>query len=763
MNRHRRFIVLASCCLVGMLAGSSGIGTGLERSLRQIGWQVRDHGASGQIHIVEIDARSIGAINRWPWPRSNYAQLIDRLRAAGAAQIVFDVDFSSRSDPEQDRAFAASLQRAGGKVVLPTFGQQAGGGREGWTDSLPIPELREHATLAAVSIVADADGHVRRAPIGTMTDGVPRPSLSAMMASVNGAAEQDFPIDFAIDPATIPRHSFIEVRDGTFDHAAIAGKIVLIGATAVEMGDRYPVPNHGVVPGVVIQALAAETLASGVPHEGRWQLPLLLSLGLCWFILVQSTRLKLGACIAAAPVILFASTTLADGMGHWSFPIVPALLAIAVAALAASGMRMIAAAKYRRSHDTETGLPNRNALREAMQTYGGAGVVAARIADFDKLVAGLGDAATTELVRRIRDRISLVAEGSTIYRIEDRVLAWRSYDEEQLETRLGPLRTAMLSPVEVNGRRVDVTLALGFAAEAQESRIDRIVAHATLAADRALVNGTGWHFHDAGEDEAVDRELSLLGELDDALGRGEIQVLYQPKLDLKTDRITSVEALVRWHHPTRGFLRPDLFIPLAERNDRIAGLTLHVLQQTISDLQLWKSSGHSITGAVNLSAKLLISAEFIEKLRELVERSGIAPDVLTFEITESAAMSDPAGAAEALASFKQLGIAISMDDYGTGQSTLNYLKELPLDELKIDRSFVQYAHENRGDGVLVRSTVNLAHELGLKVVAEGVEDAPCLAFLRSIGCDMVQGYLVSKPVPAGELVDLLTRSFQDAA
>jgi EAL domain-containing protein (putative c-di-GMP-specific phosphodiesterase class I)/CHASE2 domain-containing sensor protein len=763
LYHHWRAAALTAAALIAVFAGTSGFGVGLERWLSERSWSIRAHDASGDIHIVEIDARSIAAIQRWPWPRSNYARLIDQLREAGAATIAFDVDYSSESTPDQDAAFAAGLERAGGRVILPTFGQRAGGGQDGWTDSLPIPQLRDHATLAAVSILPDADGYVRRAPVGTMTAGVPRPSLSAMVAGAEGAAGQDFPIDFAIDAASIPRHSFIDIRNGTFDRAALAGKTVVIGATAVELGDRYAVPNQGVIPGVVIQALAAETLAHGIPREGGWQLPLLIALGLAWLILSTRSRAQLAVVSLAAPLIMFAAATIAGAALHWQFPMVPALMALGLAAASATGMRLIASARRRRAIDAASGLPNRVALRDAMRTYPGAGIVAARIAEFDKLAAGLGEASTAELIRRVRDRVALVTEGNTVYRIEDRVLAWRCYDEEQLEDRIGSLRTAMLGPVEVAGRRVDVTLALGFAPELASGPADRIVAHATLAADRALVNGAGWHFHDADEDEVVDRELSLLGELDEAIGKGEIEVVYQPKLDLRTNRIASVEALVRWHHATRGFLRPDLFIPLAERNHRIAGLTLHVLEQTMRDLLRWQSLGHEITGAVNLSAKLLNSAEFIAALRNLVETSGVAPETLTFEVTESAAMNDPAAAAAALESFKRIGIAISMDDYGTGQSTLSYLKQLPLDELKIDRSFVQFAHENRSDGVLVRSTVNLAHELQLKVVAEGVEDPACLEFLRSIGCDLVQGYLISRPVPADELEPLLHRSYADAA
>ncbi|MBC9030816.1 EAL domain-containing protein [Sphingomonas sp. JC676] len=761
LQRRWRSAALVVSAIAGTVAGSVGVGAGLERSLAEAEWSVRRHAASGTIHIVEIDARSIAAIDRWPWPRSNYARLIDQLRSAGVASIVFDVDFSSQSTPDQDGAFAAGLERADGKVILPTFGQEAGGGQQGWTDSLPIPELRDHSSLAAVSILPDTDGTVRRAPVGTMTGGLPRPSLSAMIAGLNGAAGQDFPIDFAIDPQTIPRHSFVDIRDGKFNQSELAGKTIVIGATAVEMGDRYGVPRHGVISGVVIQALAAETLLAGMPHEGGWPVPVCVALGLAWLILRQRSRLGLVLAIVTAPLMLFVVSTLCASAFRLSFPIVPAMVVILYAGVVSVGMRLVAAAHRRRSHDIETGLPNRVALRDALHSYEGAGVIAARIADFDKLAAVLGDAGTAALVRRVTERIALVAEGSTIYRIEDRMLAWRCYDREQLEERMAALRAAMLSPLEVNGRRVDVALAMGFADEGE--RASHVLANAALAADRALAAGESWRFHHAEEDEAVDRELSLLSELDEAIGNNEIQVVYQPKLDLKANRISSVEALVRWQHPTRGFLRPDLFIPLAERNDRIAGLTLHVLAQTIADLKQWQSCGHAVTGAVNLSAKLLSAPDFIAEVRRLVQSSDIAPSFLTFEVTESAAMIDPAGAVAALESFQALGISISMDDYGTGQSTLSYLKKLPLNELKIDRSFVQFAHQNRGDGVLVRSTVNLAHELGLKVVAEGIEDAECLAFLRAIGCDLAQGYFISRPVPAEELRLLLDRTYADAA
>jgi diguanylate cyclase len=754
-RRRARLVAWLVSLLLGLGVAASGIGIGIERALDEAEAHLRSHAGSGSIHIVEIDARSIASIRRWPWPRDNHAKLVDQLRSAGVASIVFDVDFSSESDPAADTAFAAALARANGQVVLPTFGQGAGAGSDGWTDSLPIPILRENATLAAVSILPDRDGAVRRAPLGTVTAGAARPSLSAIVANVDGQAYRDFPIDFAIDPATIPRHSFIDIRDGKFDAASLAGKRVLVGATAVEMGDRYAVPNHGVIPGVVIQALSAETLARGVPGELGALPGLLLALALAWPVLCMRETRLFAALALGAPAVLFGISVAARSLFHCTSEIVPGLAALACAGTWALTMRLLAAAKRRRMHDQQTGLPNRLALHALDDIGSSQGIIAARIADFDKIAAALGDEAASDLVLRVNDRIMLVAGDGPIYRVEDRLLAWRCEDAELLGEHFATLRTLMLSPIEVTGRRVDVTLTFGFARVTDGDRPDTILARAMLAADSAISSAEGWQVHDRQADENADRELSLLGELDEAVHKGEIEVYYQPKLCLKSGRIVSVEALVRWNHGTRGFLRPDLFIPLAERNDRIAGLTLHVLQQTIRDLEEWRRQGHEVSGAVNLSAKLLGSPSFIAELGRHVTDSTLPPQMLTFEVTESAAMTDTAGAAAALRTFQELGIGISMDDYGTGQSTLSYIKQLPLNELKIDRSFVQFAHQNRSDGVLVQSTVNLAHELGLKVVAEGVEDEECLAYLRAIGCDMAQGYLISRPVPAAQLKDLL--------
>lgn len=747
---------------VSIAVGVTGAGIGIERALAEVRQSLRAQPASGRVHIVEIDARSIAELDRWPWPRHHYAHLIDRLHAAGAATIAFDVDFSSRSSAHDDRAMADALARAGGGVIIPTFRQRAGAGSTDWIDSLPSGPIRDHAMLAAVSIDPDADGRVRRAPLGTITGGTPRPSLSAAVANRSGTADESFPIDFSIDVDTIPRHSFIDILRGRFDPASVRGKTVLIGATAIELGDRYAVPRLGVISGVVVQALAAETLLKTIPVMLGWPLPLVAALALAVPIMVARHRWSLALASLLAPVALFGGGLLLAGYGI-DVELMPALLAVLMASAGATLLRAIRAYQRRRAIDAPSGLPNRLAL---LQTLGGApavGVAAVRLADFERLAAGLDAAQLGALMQRVSERLSLISGPAGVYRIGDQLLAWPvvAEDAAELDQRFAALRVAMLPPVEVGGRRVDVAVNGGFAA--LEDGASKAINNAALAAEQARGAGEAWLRYGTVEKERLDRDLSLMGELDEAIDRGDVWVAYQPKLDMRTNRVTGVEALVRWQHATRGFMPPDVFIPLAERDDRIAKLTLHVLKTTIADLILWRDAGTPITGAVNLSAKLVADAAFMATLIETVSSSGLDPRSLTIEVTESATMHDPAGAAERLSGLRALGVAISMDDYGTGQSTLSYLKRLPLDELKVDRSFVQHAYRNRSDAVLVRSTVELAHELGLRVVAEGVEDEECLAFLRSVQCDYAQGYMIGRPMAREKLSDFLVKQRFGAA
>ncbi|WP_375290746.1 putative bifunctional diguanylate cyclase/phosphodiesterase [Qipengyuania sp.] len=741
---------IAACALwlTGMLSP-------FERALQSTFFATHSSDASGQVVLVEMDAASLAAIRRWPWDRRHYAAVVDRLSAAGARSIAFDVDLSTGSHAVADRALASSFARSDSQIILPTFSQRASHADVRMLDSLPIPAFRESATLASVSVVPDIDGQVRRMPLGTVTADIPRPALSAQIAQRGGTAGQAFPLDLSLRLSTIPRLSFIDVERGEFAGASVAGKDVLIGATAVEMGDRYAVSGYGVIPGVLIQAMAAETLMAGVPMETDGLAMLIVALGLCMWIARTPRKADVFA------KFVFATVALAGVMlAGWMFLRVLMGMAPALAAIcAATGLRLLVIYRqeqaFRHTHDLETGLPNRHAM--ARPQPGDEFTIVAAIGNLDRLQAVLGPEGAAQAVRGIADRIAVARGGRCIYRVEEKSLAWiHTFNDGQPEAVLPDLAELLRQPVEIAGRPVDAQIAFGIAAAGFTSE-------ATLAASEALRTGEHWHYHEAAERAALEQQISLMGELDTAIALGQLEVVYQPKLHLSSDTIDAVEALVRWNHPERGYLRPDTFIPLAETADRIDDLTLYVLRRTIDDLSDWCARGLVLHAAVNISARLLSNPRFIAATEALLAGTGVPRTRLIFEVTESAAFLDAGLATEALQSFHEMGVAISMDDYGTGQSTLSYLKRLPLSELKIDRSFVQFAHRERSDGLMVRSTVDLAHELGLRVVAEGVEDAECMAFLRSIGCDYIQGYLIGKPMSALDLAEMLERGFKQAA
>lgn len=743
MRASSNALILAAAALVGLVAMLPGVGGPIMRALEPLRFAIQSHAASQQVAIVEMDARSVAAIRRWPWPRHHYAAVIDRLRAAGAATIVFDVDFSSASEPDDDRAFAAALRRAAGRVTLPTFGQQAGTGDVRTLDALPLPAFRAHAALASVSFSPDVDGLVRSLPFATITAGTPRPSLSSYIAARAGVADVDYPVDFSIDPATIPRLSFVAVERGAFDPALVRGRNVLIGATAIEMGDRYPAPLRGVLPGVTIQALGAETLLRGVPMRGTPLATFALALLLC-VPGVRARRRDVAAGIFATGLVAVTIVVLAAQ--RWLAIYYP--LGLGWLILSAAGTLFVTrdiARRFRRGrlHDEATGLPNQRAFatRAARQT----GITAVvQLTNLEELSAVFDTMQVAQAVVRTAERLRLCSAHDVVYRVRSHQLALLMPTHEIVEDQLATLRTLLLQPVEIAGRKVDVAVALGIAEDGDLSA-------AALAAGEAAAAGVFWRRATLNRDR-LENAVSLMGELDAAIAAGQIEVHYQPKLALATDRIASVEALVRWRHPERGFVSPGAFIPLAEQTDRIAPLTLHVLTCVMADAARWRTAGHDVTAAINISAKLLDAPAFIAAVDRLLDSAPIAPTALIFEVTESAAMSDPAVATATLRHFRSRGVAISMDDYGTGQSTLSYLRELPLSELKIDRSFVQYAHERESDAKLVRSTIDLAHALGLKVVAEGIEDAANLAFLRAVSCDYAQGYFIDRPMPFDALV-----------
>lgn len=311
----------------------------------------------------------------------------------------------------------------------------------------------------------------------------------------------------------------------------------------------------------------------------------------------------------------------------------------------------------------------------------------------------------------------------------------------------------LATPYELAGHNFGVGASVGMAVLPEHGTdATALMQRAEAAMNMAKRAGGGQAIYSTSRDQSNSARLLLTGELRTAIESEQLLLHYQPKVNLSDGRTEHVEALVRWQHPERGLIAPDRFIPLAEETGLVRPLTLWVLNRALSQQRQWLEEGHDVRVAVNVSARILHDPELLSTVLELLVRWGVEPSRLMIEITESAIMVDPDGAMKSLVALHAAGVWTSIDDFGTGYSSLGYLKHLPVDEIKIDKSFVLDKATNRDDVSIVRSVVTLGHNLGLKVVAEGVDNKRTLDMLGAMDCDMAQGFYLSRPLPASEML-----------
>lgn len=317
----------------------------------------------------------------------------------------------------------------------------------------------------------------------------------------------------------------------------------------------------------------------------------------------------------------------------------------------------------------------------------------------------------------------------------------------------------------VAGQGVVLSCSVGVAHVPEHTEnIEILMQYAALAVQKAkFLGGDQIQFYDESLQSFSREKLAMEHELREALEHGQLQVFYQPKLDLATGKIHSVESLVRWNHPSKGLISPADFVNIAEESTLISDVGLFVLEQACQQAQKWQAMGYgAISVAVNLSTRQLRDADLKTSIREIIQQTGVMPQCLELELTESMIMADSQTAIRCLQELKSLGLKISVDDFGTGYSSLSYLKELPVDTLKIDKSFVDDLDISRSQLAIVKAIIVLGHSLNLKVVAEGVESFAQLALLQENACDFVQGYVISKPLNVEELESLLDKQAQSA-
>jgi diguanylate cyclase (GGDEF)-like protein len=415
-------------------------------------------------------------------------------------------------------------------------------------------------------------------------------------------------------------------------------------------------------------------------------------------------------------------------------------------------------------HDALTDLPNRTlfhdrvhqALASARREHVPAAVMIMDLDRFKEVNDTLGHASGDELLKQVGLRLRrTLRESDTVARLggdEFGVLLPKVLDAEAAVAVARKLRTTLEEPFTIHGLALQMEASVGIALYPDHGGdVQSLLQRADVAMYVAKEHPSGCEVYTRERDEYSPDRLTLLTELRRAIDRGELVLHYQPKADLRSGEISGVEALVRWEHPERGMIPPDEFIPPAQKTGVIAPLTMFVLDEALRQCRTWALQGMELCVAVNLSTRNLLDVHLPDTVGELLARWEVSPALLELEITESTILADPVRAMQILSRLDEMGVRIAIDDFGTGYSSLAYLKRLPVDELKIDKSFILGMEENENDSVIVRSTIDLGRNLGLRVVAEGVETAKAWNRLNSLGCDIAQGYYLSPPVPAEKL------------
>jgi EAL domain-containing protein (putative c-di-GMP-specific phosphodiesterase class I)/CHASE2 domain-containing sensor protein len=740
-----RFGLLIWATLFAAICGAINLGKPVEQLFRTSRDLIRKHDASGKIALVGIDDKSLAEFSAWPWPRGRYAELVDELAAAGARRIFIDINFDSPSSAREDQLLEEALERHSDKVVLPTL-EVIDKATQRRSKVFPLARFARSAELAYIGLDYDFRGVVWSLPFDSDLGQQTHPSFAAKLADVAGSPGQSFPIDYSIEVNSVPLLSAADVLKGRAPVQQVAGKDVVIGATSQQLGDTFWLPGGGLLAGPYLHVLGAETLIAGVPVAAGWVPPFLLAFLIATASLALRSENRRLSAVGGAAALCIAVPFALDAIGFY-VEVMPALVLLIIFGGRLAWLRHRAEYSAKAVLHPVSGLPNLAALREVADEEKRP-LIAARITNFAEIASSLTAEQEKALVQQIASRLTLGSAGQKLFHGDDGVFAWFADDEMAvtLTDHLNAMHSLFRSPVILLDTQVDLTIAFGVDRGSDRAIANRL-GSALVAVDEAAAAGLRWKEYDAARLKEAPWRLSLLSQLDAAIDAGELWIAYQPKLDMRTNRMFGAEALVRWTHPDKGPISPAEFVLAAEQSGRIQKLTAYVLERAIEAAAGLNNEGVQFSVAVNLSARLIDDENLPEWVSGVLNRHGLRPERLILEITETAALGTSSAHLQNLARLRDLGVQISVDDYGTGLSTLDYLKKIPACEIKIDKSFVQAMHRSEGDRVIVNSTIQLAHSLGRRVVAEGVEDRETLRSLQRMGCDVAQGFYIGRPMP----------------
>jgi diguanylate cyclase (GGDEF)-like protein/PAS domain S-box-containing protein len=432
----------------------------------------------------------------------------------------------------------------------------------------------------------------------------------------------------------------------------------------------------------------------------------------------------------------------------------------------------IVALRHQAMHDGLTDLPNRmmlfDRLADALEAARSDGrLIALLLMDLDRFKEvndtfghHFGDVLLKQVAFRLRNQLHVDDTVARLGGDEFAIVLTSALDPNAVAMTARRILNSLQQPFVVEGQVLEVGASIGIALYPQHgSDVRTLMRRADVAMYATKQSNAGFTFHERDEhDSRVPDQLSLVVEMRTAIERNEFELYYQPKQHLHSGLITRAEVLVRWNHPRRGLLMPASFVPIAERTGLIKPMTDWILDKALQQCREWQDEGAPIHVAVNVSAKSLLEETLPAKVQSLLDKWNIDPRFLKIEITESSIMADPAHALAIMSMLQSMGVRLSVDDFGTGYSSLTHLRELPIDEIKIDKAFVLGMLTSDADAAIVRTVIDLAHNLGKQVCAEGVEDGETLRRLEEMGCDLAQGYFISRAVPAAALMTWLTEN-----
>lgn len=757
-----RFGAALMAILLVLALAQSGMLASLDRRLSDWRYEESHRPTSGNTVVIEIDSKSIAEVGVWPWPRSLHARLLDRLMEAGADEVVFDIDFSSASSPFEDAIFAAALERAGGYAWLAAFAQTDANGEMHF--SRPLPEFSAASPVLVNVLLDPMTGLAHAFPTAAGDDQGTIPALAAHLARSPRSLPAVTEIDFSLDLSSLPRFSFTDILYGRTDLSQLAGKQVIVGASAIELRDFFSVPRHDVIPGPVLQALALETVKAD-RILSRWgSVPGLLATAvLALAMLFRQKRID----IPTTAVVLVSAAIAGEVLGLIGFArfgiivdtatLHVGLVMLFVLALVDNGyhhLRARRAAQQRleflATHDAATGLLSQQGLLGLSPPASSVSLVLLQIRSMDELRATLGheviDALLAQFVHRLRhvgsmDLARVAPSRFAVIRSDDG-------DADRLAAAAEQLCDVLSGTYRVDGHNLHIEVIAGYAA-GQTSRA-ALLNQAETALIEARAGRLRLRNFNPSDQIKLDRHRQLDRDLRLALEHDQVHLLFQPKVWLNSGRIVGVEALMRWEHPELGLISPLEFIPLAEETGLIVDLGRWIIEEACRQAMTWPQP---ITVAVNVSAVQLQFDDLFEAVRVALQRTGLPPDRLELEITESGDVGN-AAVQETMWQLQDMGVRLSIDDFGTGYSSLSYFRDLPFDTVKIDQSFVR-GRTTPEDRRLLAAIVELAAKLDKHTVAEGIEDAATAHRLAALGCTFGQGYHFGRPMPGSELIERL--------